>query len=216
MSWFNIVRLGFPGCELDITSQVIDINVDEMNIQLEQRNLSGAMRRSYLRQNVPTVTLSLARLPDDLMAVIRGFQASLAPLNFIFNSSLAVKFLAATSSAADTIVIPPSSASGIEITGVFLQSDCFETGTNYYTGAGSSGYGEGGYGDGGFGGGGGTSSFDPATGIITLGITLPDANTDVYINYTFTGINCWAKVTARPHQGVYKNFWQATLTLTGA
>lgn len=194
MAWFPVFRLGPVGGELDFVCQVLDATTVEDDILVEQRNLAGANSRGYLRHNVPSVTLTLARLSDGLLAVLRGFKSSLAPLNFIFNSSLAVKYLMGTSATTISIVIPPTSATGIVITGVYLQSDYAQSGTEYF----------------------GAGSFDPTTGTITLANPLPGANTDVWINYTFTGLSCWAKVTsAKPHQGAYSGFWQATLTLTG-
>ncbi len=195
MSWANYFKLGLLGYEIDIPVQVTDISVEEGNIQLEERNLSGGLMRSYIRQNVPMVTLSLGMITDSLMSVLRGLQASLAPLNFIFNSSLVLKYLPATSASTTSIVIPPTSATGVVITGVFLQTDYLQTGTNYYSGG---------------------STYDSTTGTITLASTLPGANTDVFVNYSFTGISAWAKVSVKPHRGVSSNYWQGTLTLTGA
>lgn len=196
MSWFPIFRLGPSGGEIDFVCQVSDIQVTEDNVETEMRNLAGANLKSYLRANVPSITLTVARLPDAAAAIIRGFQSALSALNFVFNSSLAVKYLMGTSATATTIVIPPTSATGIVITGVFLQSDTAQTGTEYYTGAGS--------------------GFDASTGTITLHTALPGANTDVWVNYTFTGLSCWVKAQLKPHQGVYSGYWQGTLTLTGA
>lgn len=195
MSWHPIFRLGPSGGERDFVCQVLDVNITENNVEVEQRNLAGANLKAYLRQNVPDVSLTLARVSDSLMSILRGFQSSLAPLNFLYNSSMAVKYMMGTSASTTSIVIPPTSATGIVITGVFLQSDYAQSGTNYYSGG---------------------STFDSTTGTLTLATPLPGANTDVWINYTFTGLSCWAKVVARPHQGAYKNFWQVTLTLTGA
>lgn len=194
MTWANFFKLGLLGGELTFDCQVSDIEVSEGNIQLEQRNLSGKLYRSYLSQNTPTISLSLMRVSDELLSILRGFQASLAPLNFIFNSSLAVKYLSATSTTTTTITIPLTSATGVVITGVYLQSDPTQAGTNYL----------------------GSGTFDAATGIISGITALPGANTDVFVNYTFTGISAWAKFTAKPHRGVSANYWQGTLTLTGA
>ncbi len=194
MSWHPIARLGLSGQELDIPCKAIDIQVTEGNVQLEQRNLSGAMLRSYIRHNSPTVVLSVAMLPDAIMAILRGLQASLSALNFIFNQTLAVTYLMGTSETTTKVVIPLTSATGVTITGVYLQSDTFQSGTNYYT----------------------SGSFDAATGIITLGSALSGANTDVWVNYTFTGLSCWLKANVKPHQGGYAGYWQGTLELTGA
>ncbi len=195
MSWNNNFKLGLLGSELDFPCQVSDISVDEGNVQMENRNLAGAMMRSYLRQNVPTISLTLMKVSDELMSILRGLQASLAPLNFIFNTSLVMKYLPGTSATTTSIVIPLTSATGVVITGVFLQSDYTQVGTNYYSGG---------------------SSYDSATGTITLASSLPGANTDVFVNYSFTGISAWARVSAKPHRGVSANYWQGTLTLTGA
>lgn len=196
MSWYSIPRLGPAGGEIDLNCKVIDIEMPQNNVEMEQRNLLGANMKAYLRQNVPTATLTLALVPDALMSILRGFSAALKTLNFIHNSTLAVKYLMATSATTLSVVIPPSSASGVTITGVFLQSDTTQTGTNYFSGGGS---------------------FNATTGTITLGSALPGANTDVWVNYTFTGLSCWARITsAKPHRGQYVGYWQVTLELTGA
>ncbi len=195
MSWFPIFRLGPAGGEIDFVCQVIDVQVNEDNVEVAERNLSGAMLRAYLRANVPDLTLTLARLQDSDLAILRGLQSSLSALNFIYNKTLAVKYLMATSASTTSVVIPLTSASGVTITGVFLRSDAAQSGANYYSGG---------------------STFDASTGTITLASALPDANTDVWVNYTFSGLSCWAKVQAKPHQGAYSGLWQATLTLTGA
>lgn len=195
MSWYSIPRIGPLGGELDLQCKVIDIQVDEGNVEVEGRNLSGAMLKSYIRTNCPTITLTVAMLPDAILAILRGFQSALAPLNFIYNSSLAIKYLAATSSSTSSITIPPTSASGVTITGVFLQSDVYQSGTNYYSGG---------------------STFNATTGVITLASVLPGANTDVWVNYTFSGLTCWAKIQMKPHLGQYVGYWQGTITLTGS
>lgn len=195
MAWNSNFKLGLLGGELDFPCQVMDIDPQEDNVELSQRNLSGAALKGYLRQNVPTVTITFAMLSDALLSILRGFQASNAALNFIYNTSMALKYLMATSATTTSVVIPLTSATGVVITGVFLQSDSAQSGTNYYSGG---------------------SSFVAATGTITLASALPGANTAVWVNYTYTGISCWAKVSPKPHQGVYKNYWQGTLTLTGA
>lgn len=194
MSWFPIFRLGLLGGEIDFPCRVSDVTIDEGNVEVTQRNLAGAALKSYLRQNVPTITLTMTFLPDSLVPVLRAFQSSLKVLNFIYNKTMAVKYLMATSASTTSIVIPPMSATGVVITGVFLQTDYTQSGTNYFSGG----------------------SYDSSTGTITLGSALPGANTDVWVNYTFTGISCWAKVALKPHQGVYSGYWQGTLTLTGA
>jgi hypothetical protein len=195
MSWFSAFKLGPLGGELSFPCQVVTIEVPEGNVDLEQRNLRGGMMRSYLRANVPQITMQLAQLSDGLLAVLRGFQQSLAPLNFIYNSSLQVKYQMATSQSTTVVVVPLTSATGVTINGVYLQSDYLQAGTNYYSGG---------------------STFDPVTGTITLATPLPGANTAVWVNYGFTGISCWVRVRATPHLGAYKDYWQATLELTGA
>lgn len=194
MSWYPIFRLGPAGGEIDFPCRVSEVQIEENNVEVIQRNLSGAMLKSYLRQNVPTLTLQLALIPDSLAFVMRGFQSSLKVLNFLYNRTLAVKYLMATSASTLSVVIPPTSATGMTITGVFLQTDYYQTGTNYFTGG----------------------SFASSTGTITLGSALPGANTDVWVNYTFTGLSCWIKVNLRPHHGAYSGYWEGTLTLTGA
>lgn len=194
MSWYPIFRLGPLGSELDFPCRIVEVNVEENNVELSQRNLSGALLKSYLRQNVPMITLQLALIPDSLVKILRGFQSSLSPLNFILNSSLAVKYLPATSQDQSTIVIPFTSASGIIITGVFNRADVTQMLTNFFPGG----------------------SFNSSTMTITTGTLLPVGNTDVWVNYSFTGLSCWIKVNLKPHKGVYSGYWEGTLTLTGA
>lgn len=199
-NWNPAFKLGPAGGELVFQCQVTDVAVTEGNVELQEKNLLGRSFRSYQSQNVPDVTVKFSRLSDALYAVLRGMQSALNPLNFIYNTALAVKYLFATSSTTTTVVIPPTSASGVVITGVFLASDYAQTGTNYYSGG---------------------STFDPTGGgtgscLITLATALPAAQTDVTINYTFSGVSCYAKVQAKPHRGAYSGYWTGSLTLSGA
>lgn len=196
MSWNAFFKLGLAGQEIDFQCQVADISVVEDNIEVEQRNLQGANLRSYIRTNVPTISITILRLTDDLLAILRGLRQALTPLNFIYNTTLRVKYLMATSLSTTSVVIPPTSASGITIAGVFLQSDTNQTGTNYYSGG---------------------STFDPTTGTITLASALPGANTAVWVNYSFSGLQVTVKIdSVKPHRGPYAGLWQANVTLEGA
>ena len=200
MSWKPVFLLGPLGGEIEFPCKANTYDENEGNIELEERNLQGAAYKSYQRVNVPDITVNFSVLPDSFMAILRGLCASLNPLNFIFNTSLAAKFFPATSQSTTSIVIPPMSATGVVITGVYLATDYAQTGTNYYSGG---------------------SSFDhtgggTGLGIITLATALAAAQTDVTINYTFTGVSCYAKVSARPHAGAYSGYWQGSLTLSGA
>jgi hypothetical protein len=195
MAWHPIFRLGPAGGELDFVCRVMGITVDEGNIEAEERNLAGATLKSYLRVNVPRINLTVAMLTDAAVAALRGLQSSLSPLNFVYNKSLAAKYLQATSQTTTSIIIPPTPATGIVISGVYLASDYAQSGTNYYSGG---------------------STFDSATGEIVLATPLPDLNTDVTVNYTYNGISCFLRVSLSPHSGYYSGYWQGTLTLTGA
>lgn len=218
MSWLPRFKLGPLGGEIEFPCQVKAYGVNEGQIELEEKNLLGATFKSYQRLNVPQIALEFARLPDDYMCILRGLCAPLNPLSFIFNKTLEICQLQAISDSASTITLPPFSANGVTITGVFLATDFFQTGTNYFAG-GNVGYGDGGYGDGPYGGGG--SSFDPnyngtGLGFIILGTALPADQTAVTINYTFNGLNCFIKVNAKPHRGVYAGLWQGSIALMGS
>ena len=200
MSWRPNFMLGPLGGEILIPCQVTKLSASEENVELSERNMLGASFKSYQRVNVPEMSLGFARLPDDFMAVLRGLAASLNPLNFIFNTTLAAKFFQATSQSTTSIIIPPMSATGVVITGVYLATDYAQAGTNYYSAG---------------------SSFDATgggtgLGLITLATALAAAQTDVIINYTYSGISCYIKVSAEPHLGAYSGYWQGTLTLSGA
>ena len=195
MSWYPVFRLGPLNGELDFVCKVQSYSVTEDNIETEDRNLSGATLKSYLRANVPTITLNVAMLPDASAAIIRGMQTSLSALNFIFNKTLAVKYLQATSASTTSIVIPPTSATGIVITGVYAATDYSQSGTNYYSAG---------------------STFDATTGTITVATPLVGTNTDVLVNYTFSGTSCFVKAALSPHTGDYSGYWQGNITLTGA
>lgn len=195
MSWYRYFKLGPLGGEIEFPCQAVSLDVNEGNVELEERNLLGASYKSYVRANVPDISIGFAQLSDGLMAILRGFQSALTPLNFIYNSSLNVRYFPATSQSTTVIVIPPSSVSGRVITEVFKASDYTQSIKNYY-GVGS--------------------TYDDTTGTITLSDSLGDDQTDVSINYSFTGLRCYAKVSAKPHLGIYSGYWQGTIQLTGA
>lgn len=200
MSWAPRFKLGPLGGEVEFPCQAKAYTQNEGNVEVEEKNLLGAMLKSFQRVNVPDIAVQFARLPDAYMPFLRGFIASRNPLNFIFNTSLAVKLFAATSKTTTQVTLPPSSATGVAITGVFLASDYAQSGTNYFSGG---------------------STFDPTGGgtglpLITLATALPAAQTDVTVNYTYAGVACYAKLSVKPHRGAYVGYWEGTLTLTGA
>ena len=67
----------------------------------------------------------------------------------------------------DTTHVQVAHKTVLSVSGVWLQTDPGHTGTNYYTGG----------------------SFDPNTGVLILGTSLPDINTPVLINYIYQMID---------------------------
>lgn len=194
MTWNKNFKLGFPGYETEFAAQVMNVQVSEENVELQQRNLKGAMYWSFLRMGVPRVTMELARMTDATLAKLRGLRASMSILSFIFNTSLRVDYLYAVSTSTMSVVLPFTSARTITIVGVWLVTDPNKTGTNYFT----------------------SGSFSESTMTITLGSALPGANTEVFVEFTFLGYTCrMTALSPSPHQGANQNLWQAQVELTG-
>lgn len=195
MSWKTTFSLGIPGYEQPISGQILGITFEERTIEAEARNIAGASRRSIMRIEVPSITLQAAALTDAIVARLRGLRASQTVLNFICNTGLKVSDLFLTANTTLLVVLPPTSMSGITITGVYLSTDVNRSGTNYFT----------------------SGSFDPVTGEITLGSALPSADELVVVDLSFTGHSVlMTKLAPVPHQGQYQDLWQATIELMGA
>ena len=195
MAWKTSFALGISGSELSLVGKVLNIVIEEKNIAVDSRNVAGDKRRSILKMLVPTISLDLAALTDAMVARLRGLRASQAVLNFICDGGMNVTDLVLTSTSTIAVTLPNTSCSGITIAGVYLATDTGRSGTNYYT----------------------TGSFNSATGIITLGSALPGANTQVVVDWTFTGRSVLMNTfTPIPHQGQFSNLWSAKVELEGA
>jgi hypothetical protein len=194
MTWNPRFKIGFPGYEVGIEAQVRALQVAEDNVEVQQRNLVGAMKWSFLRMGVPRIVMDLARMTDSTMAKLRGFRASLSVLSFIFNTALRVDYLYAVASSTTSVTLPFTSARTITIIGVWLTSDPGKAGTNYFT----------------------SGSFNESTMTITLGSALPAANSEVFVEFTFLGYTCrMTSLAPIPHSGASADLWQAQVELTG-
>jgi len=195
MSWLASFKLGPIGYELPITARIMALGFDFRHVEAMQRNILGGLRRSLLRVNVPIITLQAGAMSMDTMAKLQGLHSSQSVLNFKSNTAFKVLYQLCISTDTLTVILPATSASGITITGVFLKSDVNKSGTNYFT----------------------SGSYDATTRTVTLGTDLPDANAEVWVDYSFTGHSVLVtRYSPAPHQGQYQDLWQAGIELTGA
>lgn len=195
MSWLSTFKLGLPGLELDVKGRVASPRFEIVGVENLQRNVAGDLKRTFLKHNVPTISLQLMALPMSVVATLTGLYHSRQVLNFLSNTAFSVDHQLETSSADDTVFLTKTGLTGITIVGVFLQADAANTGTNYFTGG----------------------SYDAASREITLGTPLPSANESVWVSYTYTGHRVFiTRLSPTPYRGESQDLWQASLELTGA
>lgn len=195
MAWLTSFRLGPEGYEVQIPMRVVALTMDIKHVETVQKNIKGNSKRTFLKVNVPMIMLQGAAVANDVLSTLQGLYQSQQVLNFRSKTDFAVKNQYLTSRTTTKVDLPNTSASGITITGVFLKTDPNRTGTNYFT----------------------AGSFNSTTGEITLGSALPGANTDVFVDYTFTGHKVlMTRLSPVPHQGQFQDLWQVGVELTGA
>lgn len=195
MSFKTSFALGLAGSEMPLPMKVLAISREHKNVEAQNVTAAGDLRRSIIKVEVPLITMQAAAVPQATMARLRGFRHSQALLNFLAEDSISITDQICTASGASTVVLPNMSASGVTIAGVYLATDVNRTGTNYFSGG----------------------SYDAPSRTITLGTPLPAENSQVVVDYAFTGHTVLlTRLLETPHQGQFVNLWQAMLELTGA
>lgn len=176
MPWATF-RLGRPGLE-----QALDIDPDAVSIRegpvdVLHRNLAGDLKRSVLKASAPVVRIN-SRF---LLKATRDKLASLAAvddehLGFLTRDDWQQLLLRALPDSISRVTLPNSSArrlsaarvaagaaGTVTVDGVFSAKD--GSGTNFFTGG----------------------SYADATGAVTLGTSLNNADNPVYVTYTYRG-----------------------------
>ncbi len=195
MSWLSTFLLGRIGQELPLALQIVDINKNFRNAEMDQRNISGDYKRSLIKVGIPVIQVQFANATNDAISRLQGMRNRREVLNFKDRNDSGVRDQIETSVTDMSVFLTNTGVSGVTIVGVFLSSDYTKAGTNYFTGG----------------------SYNDSTREITLGSALPDDETEVIVDYNYTGHR--VVVTAldvHPHQGSYKDFWLGTFELTGA
>ena len=158
-------KLGISGSELDLSFIKQSFSFNHNDIIQEKRNAQGDYRKTIFKVNVPSFSITGVKLSITDLNIFLSLKQRNALLNFKYRDDLAVIDEQNISTDTTHITLINTSATGITITGVWLLTDPTHAGTNYYTGG----------------------SYNTATRIITLGAALPGANTNVLINYAYTG-----------------------------
>lgn len=195
MAWLTTFKLGIPGGELDLIGRVTIPSFDHKHVEQQQRNVAGDLKRTYLKTHVPIIGIQMTSLPMATIKRLLGFYKSLEPLNFISNNAFGVTDQQEISTSTTSVTLTNMCASGVTILGVYLRADTARAGTNYFT----------------------SGSYNATTRVITLGTPLPGANTQVWVDYNFTGYSVWmTALQPTPHEGHSQDLWRANIQLTGA
>jgi len=188
------LKLGVAGSEKWITFPVQDISMDMKDILAESANVQGDYYKSIFKVNVPTFSITGARLTIDDFNLFAGLKQRKALLNFKWRDDLAVIDEQNISTDTTHVTLYNTSASGITITGVWLLTDPTHAGTNYYT----------------------SGSYNTTTRVVTLGSALPGALTEVLINYAYTGHGVVIKsMSVSAMRGFRKNYLMCSISLEG-
>lgn len=195
MAWFQNFLLGIEGSELEILAKILTPNFELKNVEQLIRNISGGLRRDIIKHGVDIVVLQTAAVPESTLARLRGYFQSKAVLNFKMNDALIVTDQLEISSDATHVTLTNTALTGMTISGIFLKSDVARALTNYFSGG----------------------SFNGTTFVATLGSPLPGANTEVWVDYAYTGQSVMlTRLNAVPHEAANKDLWKVTVELTGA
>lgn len=194
MSWLEVFLLGASGQELGLTMKVQSVTFDEKNVEQTQRNIAGDLKRTFLKVDVPVIAVSFLGASNDVHSRLKGMFQRKQILNLKAHTALGVRDQLERSTSTTKVTLTNTGASGISIVGVFLSSDFNKSGTNYFT----------------------SGSYNSTTREITLGSALPGANTDVIVDYNYTGHNVMVtRLNTMPHAGASKDLWMGTIELTG-
>lgn len=165
-------KLGKTGAEIGFTLNASEYVINPGGVENVQRVLDGNLTMSVLKALTPDISIA----GDDLSQT--NYNKFLSLLVYMAKTGIFLNFIPgqadtdmkiidepSTSTAANKVKIIKTSCSGITILGVWLAADTNHAGTNYYTGG----------------------SFDSSTYEITLGSSLPGANSDVIIDWKYSG-----------------------------
>jgi hypothetical protein len=186
-------KLGIITLELDINFIKQSFGYDHIDIIQESKNLQGDYRKSIFKVNVPTFQLYGVKLTQTELNTFQGLKQRNALLNFKYRDDLKVIDEQNTSTDTTHVTLINTAATGITIDGVWLLSDPTHAGTDYYAGGGS---------------------YNATTRVVTLHSALPGANTDVLINYSYTGHGVVIlRLTPAALQGQQKNYYNVSFEL---
>lgn len=198
MAWKRRIQVGRVGEERAIDAPVIappDLTARE--IEHVHKNLQGDILRSVVKINTPIFALSLAQVTEADVNYLIGLKSRARNLlSLILNDGWTMPDEENTTTDTTHVTLINTSARGITVTGVFLDSDFQHTGTNFFT----------------------SGSFDATTRIVTLGAAVPSANTNVLIAYTFTKHRVFLRsMRYRPMPGAASaRFYYVDLEFEGA
>ena len=175
MAWINF-KLGRPGAELTFALNPAAFSVQDANIVVRQRNIEGDLKKSIVKQSVPSISLSsnnftkaerdafvsLLNIDDTMLSFQTRDDWQMLKEKNIATSTTLVSIKNSSITQLDAALIAAGADGQVTINGVY--DNPAGTGTNYYSGG----------------------SYAGATRVITLG-TPTVAGTALYVDYTFKG-----------------------------
>ena len=175
MAWIQFL-LGRPGAELTFGINPSAFSVQDGNIVVSQRNIEGDLKKSIIKQCVPSIKLSstymtkaerdafvsLLNIDDTFLSFQTRDDWQILKEKNIATSTTLVSIKNSSITQLDAALIAAGAAGQVTINGVY--DNPAGTGTNYFTGG----------------------SYAGNTRVITLG-TPTVAGTALYVDYTFKG-----------------------------
>lgn len=196
MSWAAQFRLGPDGKETILDAAVATVSVETREIEQSVRIISGDLKRSILKMNVPQIKISGNKMSLTQYNRLLAYRTRGAFLVFKSQRNWEMPNVEATTdSTGAQVVVPNASDRGLKIVGVFAATDETHTGTNHFDIA---------------------STFTEATRQILFLNPIFAAFTPVLIDYTFTKyLVKITSFTAAPMRGSARDRWAYQLNLEG-
>lgn len=204
--WLSQFKLGRPGYEYSFTVNPSAMNIDEGPIDIIHRNLAGDLKKSIVKTSAPIIKIasgyftktqrdqfaSLAGIADTFLSFqTRDDWQNILEKNYPTDTShVTIQNTSATRLSAQ---LKAGGFSGI-ISGISVYTTPDGSGTEYFSGG----------------------SYDDSTRILTLGATLPDNVSPVFVTYTYKGWLVNMRKLSHNIQGGWVDRFQYDFQLEGA
>lgn len=222
MSWISQFLFGRPGYEYQFDVNPEGMSIDEQALTVMHRNLAGDLKKSVLKNSMPTIRINSSYLTltqRNQFASLVGVQDTFLS----FQTRDDWQMLSERNLPTDTTHVTIQNNSATRLSAALVAAGFSgiitinSVGTVPAAVAGPL-FGGGGFGDGGFSGpdyflGG---SYNDATRVVTLGTSLPSASQYVYVSYTYKGWLVNLENLSHQVQGGWMDRFMYDFQLTGA